>query len=219
MGLQDSHRRVFASFDSNAAGRYPCGNFRLAGNRQPSSLLNQNPLDPIFDFVILFPFSRRRDDPCPLQILRIFWTQFGGAMSAMALDLSVVLIVVMVWALYFVLKKSFFDPVNQILDARDSAIHGSQQEAREKLALADRKSRAYADSLKGARLESYRQQEAFRAEAVQQRAQILTQGRQEAGQMISSARHEVQSVVSVARNSLEAEVTDIADGIVKSILR
>jgi hypothetical protein len=47
----------------------------------------------------------------------------------------------------------------------------------------------------------------------------LTQGRQEAGQMISSARHEVQSVVSVARNSLEAEVTDIADGIVKSILR
>jgi F0F1-type ATP synthase membrane subunit b/b' len=140
-------------------------------------------------------------------------------MSAMALDLSVVLIVVMVWALYFVLKKSFFDPVNQILDAREAAIHGSQQEARERLALADLKSRAYADSLKSARLESYRQQEGFRAEAVQQRAQILTQGRQEAEQKIGSARQEIQSVVAAARNSLEAEVTDIADGIVKSILR
>ena len=54
-------------------------------------------------------------------------------MSAMALDLSVVLIVLMVWALYFVLKKSFFDPINQILEAREAAIHGSQREAREKL--------------------------------------------------------------------------------------
>jgi F-type H+-transporting ATPase subunit b len=140
-------------------------------------------------------------------------------MSAMALDLSVVLIVVMVWALYFVLKKFFFDPVNRILDAREAAIHGSQQEAREKLALADSKSRAYADSLKNAKLESYRQQEAFRAEAVQQRAQILIHGRQQAEQKIGSARQEVQSEVSAARNSLEAEVKDIADGIVKSILR
>jgi F0F1-type ATP synthase membrane subunit b/b' len=140
-------------------------------------------------------------------------------MSAMALDLSVVLIVFMVWALYFVLKKFFFDPVNRILDAREAAIHGSQQEAREKLALADLKSRAYADSLKGAKLESYRQQERFRAEAVQQRAQILIQGRQEAEQKIGSARQEVQSEVVAARNSLEAEVKEIADGIVKSILR
>jgi F0F1-type ATP synthase membrane subunit b/b' len=140
-------------------------------------------------------------------------------MSAMALDLSVVLIVLMVWALYFVLKKSFFDPINQILDAREAAIHGSQQEAREKLALADQKSKAHAASLKEARLESYRQQESFRTEAMQQRAQFVSQGRQQAEKIIGSARQDIQSQVATARTTLEAEVNGIADGIVKSILR
>lgn len=140
-------------------------------------------------------------------------------MTAMALDLSVVLVVFMVWALYFVLKKSFFDPVNEILETRETAIHGSQREARERLAEAEQKSKAYADALKAARLESYRQQEAFRTEAMKQRAQILTQGQEQARQVVSSARQEIQLQLVEARQTLETEVNDIADGIVKSVLR
>jgi F0F1-type ATP synthase membrane subunit b/b' len=140
-------------------------------------------------------------------------------MSSMQPDLSVILIVFMVWALYFVLKKSFFDPINGILDTREAATHGSQQEAREKLRLAEQKSKAYSDSLKEARLENYRQQEAFRTEAMQQKAQILNQGRREAERLIGSAREEIQSQVGTAKKSLETEVNGIADDIVKSVLR
>jgi F0F1-type ATP synthase membrane subunit b/b' len=174
-------------------------------------------LDPFLDFVIIFSFFFGGMIPAlchPAHCL----DKSVGAMSAMELDLSVILIVSMVWALYFVLKHSFFYPINKILDAREAAIHGSQQEAREKLALVEQRSKAYSNSLKEARLESYRQQEAFRAEAMQQRSQILGEGRHSAERLISSAREEIQSQVVTARKSLELEVNGIADGIVKSIL-
>ena len=125
----------------------------------------------------------------------------------------------MVWALYFVLKKSFFDPINQILTTREAGSQGALEEARDQMAVVEKKSAAYAEALKEARLESYRQQEAFRAEAVQQRSQIVAQGRQGSEQLIGSARSEIQSQVASAKKSLESEVTGIADGIVKGILR
>lgn len=140
-------------------------------------------------------------------------------MAAMSLDLSVVLIVLMVWALYFVLKKSFFDPINQILTTREAASQGALDEARAQMAVVETKTAAYADALKEARLESYRQQEVFRAEAVQQRSQVIAQGRQSSDQLIGAARGEIQTQVASAKQSLESEVAGIADGIVKGILR
>jgi F0F1-type ATP synthase membrane subunit b/b' len=142
-----------------------------------------------------------------------------AAMAAMSLDLSVVLIVLMVWALYFVLKKSFFDPINQILTTREAASQGALDEARAQMAVVETKTAAYADALKEARLESYRQQEVFRAEAVQQRSQVIAQGRQSSDQLIGAARGEIQTQVASAKQSLESEVAGIADGIVKGILR
>jgi len=140
-------------------------------------------------------------------------------MAAMSLDLSVVLIVLMVWALYFVLKKSFFDPINQILNEREAASQGALEEARSQMAIVEKKSAAYAEALKDARLESYRQQESFRTEALQQRVKIIARGRQETDQLVGFARTEIQSQVAAAKKSLESEVVGLAEGIVKGILR
>ena len=140
-------------------------------------------------------------------------------MAAMSLDLSVVLIVLMVWALYFVLKKSFFDPINQILSDREADSHGALEQARSQMAIVEKKSAAYAEALKDARLESYRQQESFRNEALQQRVKIIARGRQDTDQLVGSARTEIQSQVATAKKSLESEVVGLAEGIVKGILR
>jgi len=140
-------------------------------------------------------------------------------MSAMNPDLSIVLVMILVWSLYFVLKKSFFDPINQILLQRDAAINGSQQEARDKLAQADQKSRTYQDSLKVARLESYRQQDTLRSEALKRRLETLAETRQQAEKIIRSAKEEIERQVGEAKGTLESEVNSIADGIVKTILR
>jgi len=140
-------------------------------------------------------------------------------MNTMQLDLSLVLIVILVWSLYFILKKFFFDPINQILSKRHAAIEGTQQEAREKLAEVGKQSKAYAQSMKEARLESYRKQEAFRAEAMKERGRVIASGRKEAEQLIGAARQEIQSQVTTAKKVLESEVNEIADGIAKSVLQ
>ena len=134
-------------------------------------------------------------------------------------DLSVLVVILLVWSLYFILKRSFFNPINKILEDRDAAIHGAQQKANEKLGEFEEKSRIYQDNLNAARLEIYRQQETFRSEALNQRAQILAEGRQQAERLIQSTRNELQNQVASAKNELESDLTKIADGIVKAILR
>jgi F0F1-type ATP synthase membrane subunit b/b' len=140
-------------------------------------------------------------------------------MSAIYPDLSIVVVMILVWSLYFVLKKSFFDPINQILLQRDSEIAGAQQEAKDKLAQADQKSRAYQDALKAARLESYRQQETLRAEASKHRFETLAETRHRAEKIVQAAKEEIEGQVVTAKRTLESEVHSIADGIVKTILR
>jgi F0F1-type ATP synthase membrane subunit b/b' len=139
-------------------------------------------------------------------------------MNAIELDLSVVIVMLLVWSLYLVLKNFFFDPINSILSERDQAINGARREAQEKLSQFDQKSQTYQQSIRAARLESYHQQESFRAEALKERAQIVAEGRSQSEGVINSAKQEIQLQVTTAKKTLENEVNAIADGIVKTIL-
>lgn len=134
-------------------------------------------------------------------------------------DLSVVVVVLLVLSLYFILRRSFFNPINKILEDRDAAIHGAQRRANEKLGELEEKSRIYQDHLNAARLEIYRQQETLRSEALSRRANILAEGRQEAEGLVQSTRDELQNQVASAKNDLKSDLTKFADGIVKAILR
>src|SRR5438093_6860503 len=128
-------------------------------------------------------------------------------MSAIYPDLSIVVVMILVWSLYFILKQSFFDPINQSLLQRDAEINGAQQEAKDKLIQVDLKSRAYQDSLKAARLESYRQQESLRSDALKQRIKTLADTRQQAEKIVHSAEEEIEGQVGEAKRTLESEVS------------
>jgi F0F1-type ATP synthase membrane subunit b/b' len=140
-------------------------------------------------------------------------------MSSMQMDLSVVVIVILVWSLYFVLKTFFFDPINHILSKRHAAIEGTQQQAKEQLTEVDKQSKVYAKAIKEARLESYRKQEVLRAEAMSERSQVIAAGREDAEHHIGGARKVIQSQVDTAKKVLESQVNEIADGIAKSVLQ
>ena len=140
-------------------------------------------------------------------------------MSGLSPDLSILLVMILVWSLYFIFKKSLFDPINKILADRDAAINGGQQQAQEKLVQCDELSQSYQKALKTARQESYRQQEKFRAEALKVRAEIIVEGRSQMESQVAAARAEIQVEVVRAKHILGAEVDGIADGIVKTILR
>ncbi len=140
-------------------------------------------------------------------------------MELVQVDLSVVIILLLVWTLYFILKRSFFDPINKILEDRDLAINGAQKESLQKGKELEEKSRIYQEKLNAARLEVYNQQEILHTEALNEQSQIIYKAREESEDIIQSTKKELQSQVVNVKKNLESELTPIADGIVKAILR
>ncbi|HVN78664.1 MAG TPA: ATP synthase F0 subunit B [Terriglobia bacterium] len=140
-------------------------------------------------------------------------------MNVISLDLSVVIIMLLVFSLYLILKRSFFDPIGRILVERDARINGTVEEAKKLISKVEEQSLAYQESIKKARLEGYRIQDVFRAESLKERSQVVQEGRSKAESLVSSSKQETDSQVSRAKQGLEAEVSGIADGIVKTILR
>ena len=100
-------------------------------------------------------------------------------MELVQVDLSVVIILLLVWSLYFILKRSFFDPINRILEDRDLAINGAQKESLQKGKELEEKSRIYQEKLNAARLEVYNQQEILHTEALNEQSQIIYKAREE----------------------------------------
>jgi F-type H+-transporting ATPase subunit b len=140
-------------------------------------------------------------------------------MSNLSPDLSIALVMIMVYCLYFILKKNLFNPINRILEERDAAINGGQQAAQDQWVRCDELSQNYQNSIKKARMDSYHEQEKFRVDALKMRAQILADGRAKAEKQLAAAREETRSQVVAAKQTLETEVASIADGIVKAVLR
>ena len=140
-------------------------------------------------------------------------------MELVQVDLSVVIILLLVWTLYFILKRSFFDPINKILEDRDLAINGAQKESLQKGKELEEKSRIYQEKLNAARLEVYNQQEILHTEALNEQSQIIYKAREESEDIIQSTKKELQGQVMSVKEDLESELTPIADGIVKAILR
>ena len=140
-------------------------------------------------------------------------------MSVLSLDFSVLLIILLVYSLYFILKKSLFDPINQVLSDRDAVINGGQQEAQTNLVRCHELADNYEKALKAARQVSYREQEKFRTEALKMRAKAVAEGKAKAEKQVAAARAGTAVQVSAAKKTLESEVSSLADGIVKTILR
>ncbi|MEW5977522.1 MAG: ATP synthase F0 subunit B [Acidobacteriota bacterium] len=140
-------------------------------------------------------------------------------MSAIQPDLSIALVMILVWGLYFVLKQSFFGPISQILSERQAASSGAQQSAQEKLDLVTLKTGEYQGALKSAHMESYRLLESERAAALAEQGRLLAESRQKAERSVSSAKSQVADEIASAKKTLEAEVDNLAEGIVRSILR
>ena len=140
-------------------------------------------------------------------------------MELVQVDLSVVIILLLVWALYFILKLSFFEPINKILEDRDLAINGAQRESLQKGQEFEEKSKLYQEKLNAVRLEVYNQQEILRTQVLNERSQIILKAREGSEDIIQSTKKELQGQVVSVKEDLESELTPIADGIVKAILR
>jgi len=131
-------------------------------------------------------------------------------------DLSLLLIMVLFWATYAVLKAWVFRPLGAILDEREeravsatASLSSALEREKETLAEIDRR-------LTEARREAVAARQAVRAEANAKRQDVLDAAREKARQSAAAAQEKLENEVAAARAELatgaRATALEIASG-------
>lgn len=128
-------------------------------------------------------------------------------------DLSLLVIVGLFWATFFVLKKSLFGPLGTILEERDAR----RDEAATALATAlERQRRALAEldaQLTAARRESMEKRETAKAEAGKRRDAVLEAARARAQASMAEAQRHLDADIAAARAELKSSIAATASEI------
>ncbi len=135
-----------------------------------------------------------------------------------SLILQAVPTLIIVIVLHFYLKSMLFKPLAKVLAERDALTKGAREKAGASLKLADEKAAQYEKSIRDARTELYKEQEAMRKEWLADQSAQVEQSRARADAALKAAKEEIARDVAEARLNLGAQSEQLAAKIVSSIL-
>jgi F-type H+-transporting ATPase subunit b len=127
--------------------------------------------------------------------------------------------VVLLLVLYAIYQNLVRKPLQKVLRERSDRTEGAVQKARAAVAAADARTQEYEQKLRDARLTIYKAQEARRQQAQQLRAQALAEARTRAQEQIRQARQGIEQDMAAARTGLQGEVEQLANEIIRTILK
>lgn len=128
--------------------------------------------------------------------------------------IHIALILIMIW----ILNRTFFRPINRVIEARVKNKGGRFTEAEEILNQVSQKRAAYEESLLKARTEGYEMVEKERAEAVRQREAEISRVKEEVSQVFVQEKEELDRQTAQARQQIAQEAKVMADRISANIL-
>jgi F-type H+-transporting ATPase subunit b len=128
--------------------------------------------------------------------------------------LHLIIIVLMV----FVLNRTLFKPVNQILEERERKGQGLLSEAGEMAASVEKSLKSYEQSLRAARTEGYSRLEQERVDAIRSREAQLAAAKAELTGLIAGERQQIGKQAEEARGTLAQEAKRLAIEISSHIL-
>ena len=131
------------------------------------------------------------------------------------LFIHIAFILGMIW----ILNRTFFRPVNQVLASRDKNKGGKSGEAQEILGQVDTKLARYNSTLREARTEGYNLVESERNTATADRQSRLEATKQEVTNTIETEKAAIQKQAAEAREAIAAEAQKMAEKISSSILK
>lgn len=118
-------------------------------------------------------------------------TVLALAGNVLALDGSFLFIFISIFILIFILNRTLFKPINQVLDERERLGVGRLDEAKRMLGQYEERVSRYEEQLRAARSEAYQQQEAQRREALSARQDKITQVKAEAVRQVATAKDDL----------------------------
>ncbi|MDX2029608.1 MAG: hypothetical protein SF339_02995 [Blastocatellia bacterium] len=141
---------------------------------------------------------------------------FAG--SVLSIDGSFLFIFISILVLVFILNRTLFKPINQVLDERERLGAGRLAESKRMLAEVEQRLGKYEGQLQQARAEAYQVLEAKRREAQAARAERIAGVRAEVTSEIEAAKAEIAEQASSARRNLETEARAMAATISSQLL-
>ncbi len=131
------------------------------------------------------------------------------------LFIHIALILLMIW----VLNRTFFRPINRIIESREKHKGGVGGEAETILKdVADKQGR-YNKALLEARSEGYEVIEKLRAEAVSDRLAKIAKAKEETAQAFADEKKQLADQTAEARALIAKEAEEMSDKIAANILR
>jgi F-type H+-transporting ATPase subunit b len=146
---------------------------------------------------------------------------FGLALaeSVLSIDGSFLFIFFSILLLIYILNRTLFKPINQVLEERERLGVGRIGEARRILGEHEERLKRYESRLREARGEAFQHLESERREAAHMRQRMIAEVKAETTAQIDVAKQEIAKQAAGAKQSLEKEVRAMAATISSQILR
>ncbi|MBP6820918.1 MAG: ATP synthase F0 subunit B [Acidobacteria bacterium] len=138
--------------------------------------------------------------------------------SVLSIDGSFLVVFISILVLIFILNRTLFKPINQVLDERERLGAGRMSEAKQLLAQYDQRLNGYEQQIQTARAEAYQFMEAQRREAQGSRAEMIAQIKGETASQVAAAREDISKQTADAKTNLEGEARAMAAVISSQIL-
>lgn len=132
-----------------------------------------------------------------------------------SLFIHIALILMMIW----VLNRTFFRPVNRVLESRERQKGGAGSEAEKILSDVAEKEAKLNEAMLAARSEGYALIEKERAEAVEIRSQSVSQAKTETARRLADEKRALEEQAAAARAAIETEADVLADRIAATVLK
>jgi F-type H+-transporting ATPase subunit b len=142
-----------------------------------------------------------------------------GAGIQLVPDGTILIHIALILIMIGVLNRTFFKPINRVLQLRDRNKGGHSAEAQEIFKQVSEKNARYEAALREARTEGYGLIEAERAAALAERQAKVEAVKAETEQTLSSEKDSIQRQTEEARATLAAEAQKMAEKISSNILR
>ena len=134
-------------------------------------------------------------------------------------DGTMLLHIILILLMVYLLNKTLYKPINQILASREKRTRGRLSEAEEITQNVNAKMTEYETSLRQARSEAFAATEAQRAEAMKDRQQKLNDARAELASAVAREKETIQQQASEARQTPGVDARLIAAEISGRVLK
>lgn len=142
----------------------------------------------------------------------------GGPSVQLLPDGSLLIHIALILLMIYVLNRTFFRPVNRIIQARVKNKGGCFTEAEEILNQVSEKQARYDAAMRAARSEGYQLIEKERAEALKRRETEVNQAKEQVAATLAQEKEELNRQTAEARDSIAREADEMAKKISANIL-